>query len=257
MKKMLLFTAALLSAVISNAQILISNHFDGYNGLPSTVEPGWYYSWNDSSSSSRSYYTSTSSCGMTCPSYKFGLDSVTIITPSFSGADSVRFYFKGNGSAHDSNTFSVFGSADSVSWTLIAGLDSISLSATTIVLPVGASYSYLKFYYTKVTPGLNVGFDDVYIYHGAWDGVGEIPKNPVSIFPNPAKGEANIQLNGNVLINATVTIMNLVGREMITFHEDVMDGNYKLNIRSLTSGIYFVKIKSDRSELIQRLIVER
>lgn len=256
MKKLLLFATALTLTLMTQAQVLISNHFDGYNGDPATVAPGWYYSWNDSSSSSRSFYTSTASCGITCPSYKFGLDSVTIISPYFTGADSVRFYFKGNGSAHDSNTFSVFGSTDSVSWTLIAGLDSISLSASTMVLPV-TSYNYLKFYYNKVTAGLNVGLDDIYVYHGAFDGIEEVPHNAISIFPNPAKGEANIRLNGNVLFDATITIMNLVGREMMALHSDVLEGNYLLNIRNLNSGIYFVKIKSDRTEIVQRLIVEK
>src|SRR6185436_2403244 len=95
-----LFTVILLFIALgSNAQsvVLLLNDFNGYLGTTATVAPGWYYSWNDTST--KSFYTSAGNYGFTAPSYKFGRDSTTIITPRIMGSpDTLVFWMKGNGS---------------------------------------------------------------------------------------------------------------------------------------------------------------
>ncbi len=98
MKKYIYFIALLCVTGNARAQtIILSENFDSYNGLVTSIPPGFVITWNDTSSASKSFYSTSGFCGMACNSYKFGVDSATIITPVFSGAGSVSFYLKGNG----------------------------------------------------------------------------------------------------------------------------------------------------------------
>src|SRR4051812_9634711 len=121
MKKTLLTLLLLSGFFFAKAQVLTFADFDTYDGTTPTIPAGYYISWNNTSS----FYTGASnSCGVACNAYKFGVDSATIITPSFSLADSVRFMMKGNGTYHP-NKFKVYGSPDSINWVLIHSYDSI------------------------------------------------------------------------------------------------------------------------------------
>jgi hypothetical protein len=258
MKKFILTLLIVSGFITSNAQVLISNDFTGYNGLPSTVAPGWYYSWNDSSSASRSFYNSASSCGVTCPAYKFGHDTVTIITPAFGNADSVQFYLKGNGTIEVDNNFTILESPDSSKWTVVADIDSISASATTYTFPLSSTTTHLMFVYHKDSLGYNVGLDDIYVFQGALNiGINETSKEGISIYPNPTNGPVNIQLNNNIHRNVSVIVTNILGKVVANYSFAELTSRRTIDLSEFEEGIYMVRYKSDKTELLQRILLKK
>ncbi|MCC7231917.1 MAG: T9SS type A sorting domain-containing protein [Bacteroidia bacterium] len=250
------FTLVLITVLASPAiaQVLVQTDFSTYNGLPSSVPFGWYISWNDTSSSLKSYYTSN--CGASCPAYKFGVDGAYVISPFFSGADSVRFYLKGNGNWKP-NKFIVYGGTDTVNWTQIGIFDSIPLSSQYPVVYVGGGYNYLKFYYQKDSLGYNAGFDDVTVFAGTFSGISQVQKFTASIFPNPGNGLFAIETGVLKPKSLHVTVSNIIG--MIIREGDITPtaGKYLLDLRDQVSGIYFLRLHSEYGDVTQRLLIRK
>ncbi len=259
MKKLfttLCFIFILSAGSFAQLNIILQNDFTGYNGLLPTVAPGWYYSGNDSAAASRTFYTSAATCGQTPPAYKFGRDSVTIITPYFSGADSVSFWMKGNaGTVHDTNTFFIYTSTDSIVWNLLWSMDSINVVGTNVALALGSTDHYLKFYYGKYLSGYNVGLDDITIFNYSV-GVKQIDRPDFSVYPNPSKGLVNLNLGGQFK-NATVIVSDLLGNEIkkATLKNSILI--YQLELNEFQDGIYFVKMKSDAGESLHRIMLKK
>lgn len=256
MKRIFTYLLLLTLSLPASSQILVQNDFATYNGLASSVPAGWFYSWNDTASTSRSYYTSAGSCGMSCPAYKFGRDSVYMITPFFSGADSVRFYMKGNGT-YKPNKFRVFGGADTSNWTLIHQFDSIPLASQTVTLPVGGAYNYLRFYYQKDSTGYNVGMDDIYIFAGIFTGVNEGKKFSASLYPNPTNGILNISSTAYLSKGMTILVSNVLGNEVKRIVLNNAAAQYQVNLNDLEAGIYMLRIRSEMGESTQRVVIRK
>lgn len=117
--------------------------------------------------SSTPQYTSTQSAGPSGPnSFKFGLDSTVMITPQFTGADSVRFWLKGN-STDSISTFYILESADNVTYDTIDVINPIPRNSTPVngvMLTYGLqpTTEYVIFVYDKNLG--NVAFDDLRVF---------------------------------------------------------------------------------------------
>lgn len=73
----------------------------------------------------------------------------------------------------------------------------------------------------------------------------------ISVYPNPATEELNINLKDNQTISS-IEIRDLNGR-LIQFQKSTQN---KINIENLSSGIYFIKIKTEVQESILKFIKE-
>lgn len=256
MRKLLL-TVFFVSGFLFYSQsqtILLQYDFTGYNGLASTMPSGWYASWHDTSLV-KSFYTSSGFYGVTAPAYKFGIDSTELISPMFSGADSVRFYMKGNGTPNTDNIFFVYGSTDSITWNLIESFDSISPSSAYITLPLTGTTRHLRFYYSKPTQGYNVGLDDIEVFSNTtgiqWNHSGWVQ----NIQPNPASLYTNIGFD-QVLSNISIRIYSMLGNKVL----QVNTGNTNriaLDVAALPSGVYMVNILSEKGSSSRKLVVKR
>ncbi|MBQ8957637.1 MAG: T9SS type A sorting domain-containing protein [Bacteroidales bacterium] len=67
------------------------------------------------------------------------------------------------------------------------------------------------------------------------DGVTENPKNHLSIWPNPTKGEFNIEVEATTFIE----VMDVLGRMVI--RREIRPGTTRLDLSGMPEGIYFVK----------------
>jgi len=76
-----------------------------------------------------------------------------------------------------------------------------------------------------------------------------IENNFVSIFPNPASQLIQINLGKNVSENATISIYNLAGKQLITKTLMPKQSDVQLNVNDLSNGIYLVKIMADTKEI--------
>jgi hypothetical protein len=257
MKKLIL-SVIILSATIfsSHSQaILLQQNFDAYNGLVSSIPAGFTISWNDTASSSKSFYNTTAYCGTACNTYKFGVDSATIITPAFSTPGSVSFYIKGNGT-YQPNKFKIYESPNGSTWNLVQSIDSIPSTSQTVTLPLNSSSTQLKFYYEKDSLGLNVGFDDLVVYGPT--GVNEIKGiQGISFFPSPTTGILNVNFNENYFDNVEIKVINILGKEVKNYNLKNISTKYIMNLSDLTEGIYLLKIKSDGEEMVKRIILKK
>ncbi len=252
MKKvyLLLFMSFIFTLHANSQTLVASTGFDNYAGSLATVPAGWYCSWNTASS----FYTSTGNYGLAAPSYKFGNDSDFVVAPKvIAGIDKVTFFARGNGVPFSTaNELQLFQSVDSINWTLVASVDSLPLSGTTITVNLNGS-PYLKFLYRKQPAGGNLAFDDVMIYSNATS-VNNIslPENS-SVYPSPSTGTVYVNVGGTsseYKIEVFDLLGNLVKDVMV---EKISSSVYSLNLASQRKGLYFIKMQSATSSFTKRI----
>lgn len=240
---------------------VLCENFNTYDSIVSSIDwHGWYISYN----TSFSYYTSTQSSGPSGPnSYKFGVDSATVITPNINGARSIEFWMKGNFGTPPGpdplSMFYVYESADSTVWTLI---DSIQTS--TQINPTGhikaynllSGTQYVKFYYHKSSG--NVAFDDFCAYDSPVN-IFNVAKNnlAVSVYPNPSNGFINIKTSTYQSKGISISVSNVLGKEVKQIVLNNPAALYQVNMGELEAGIYMVRIQSEFGESTQRVIIKK
>ena len=80
--------------------------------------------------------------------------------------------------------------------------------------------------------------------------VGEISAEKVVVYPNPASSVINI--NGlNDFANLEVTVVSLQGQVVKT-----VVNSLEINVKDIESGVYFLNINCDGTQIIKRIVVE-
>jgi hypothetical protein len=256
MKKVLLLLSLTLSSAIiipgnSNAQTpVLELNFDGYLGTEATTPAGYYFSWH--STTSNSFYISAGNFGAAPPSYKFGNNGDFIITPVVSGADSLTFWAKGNGSPFSPlNELKIYHSADSINWTLDATIVPLSASGTNYSVQLGQVTGYLKMEFMKVSG--NLAFDDLKVY-GTTTGIQTPTTNEsISVYPAPTNGPVNIKVaNGSG--PATIEVFDMLGNQVKNIRlEKKAKSVYTLDLSGMNKGLYFVKIQTSNQFVTRRV----
>lgn len=88
-------------------------------------------------------------------------------------------------------------------------------------------------------------------------GVGQVPGNTpsISIYPNPARQLATIRWSNFSDKTADVLVADLAGHVVIRETVQISAGNAAVNVGKLQSGVYFVKMKANGAEAIDKLII--
>ncbi len=145
-----------------------------------------------------------------------------------------------------------------------------SFSPLSITVPVGASLGNTVMrvatkYVNSDDPGLPVpclsGFDgeaeDYTIIVEAQLGVDEFGVGNFSIYPNPNKGQFNVSLNSSLSDKITVTVYDIRGRKIYdTTFENASNFNHAINLNSVQSGMYLVKVSDGDKQATKKIIVE-
>lgn len=80
----------------------------------------------------------------------------------------------------------------------------------------------------------------------------------INVFPNPTSGKVNINFEGNVTSDMTITVYNLLGEAVIAPTKyNAGASNIELNLNDAANGLYLVKIQSDKSTAIKQLTLQR
>lgn len=80
--------------------------------------------------------------------------------------------------------------------------------------------------------------------------VDEVLSDKVAVYPNPASSVINI--NGlNDFSNLEVKIMNLHGQVVKS-----VDNSLEINVKDIKSGVYFLNVNCDGSQIIKRIVVK-
>jgi hypothetical protein len=78
----------------------------------------------------------------------------------------------------------------------------------------------------------------------------------LNIYPNPAKDHFVIQTADLNLENARVEVLSLSGQTILVQQITTTQSTVEVNISSLTSGLYLVRLISNDSNFVAKLIVE-
>ncbi|MEO8149311.1 MAG: T9SS type A sorting domain-containing protein [Bacteroidia bacterium] len=253
MKKILqlIVMLTLLFANSYGQTIVLSENFTAYDGTAGTIPANWSLSYTGSGS----FYTSTTSSGPSGPnSYKFGIDSTTVITPQFTGADSLHFWLRGN-LVDSASFFTVYYSTDTVNFNV---LDTIYPPNNQSVfyhysLPAGAKQ--VKFMYHKSAG--NIAFDDFSVTANNNVGIKNISKNgqPFSVYPSPSNGPVQISFDEPVN-KIKISVYNMIGGEVKNIPvEKINDQKFNLNFRNQQPGFYFIRIQTDKFNYTTRITI--
>lgn len=134
------------------------------------------------------------------------------------------------------------------------GVQAIDAAATwqSFSLPISMplapdSMSFIA--YSGDNPGSVLKLDDL-SFSGGDVGLDEFSTMTVDIYPNPATTSVMIKADGNYHFS----VVNLAGNVVMTQND--LTGAVKVDINHLSSGAYFVYIKSDLGQKSYKLIVE-
>ncbi len=82
----------------------------------------------------------------------------------------------------------------------------------------------------------------------------ELKIDDVSMFPNPATNEVN--LKSNKLSDVSIRIYNTLGKLMFYGKNLDLYNGLRINVSAFQSGVYFVKLNSEKGEITKKLILE-
>jgi len=137
---------------------------------------------------------------------------------------------------------------NSQSWTSSGTIDLSTISADNV---------YIAFQYTSSGTGANSSaiweVDNVKITASVPENFVSLQNNDFNIFPNPVT-------NGEITIKATnatnfnVQIFDVYAHILI--NENIKESTQKININTLKSGIYFIKITTNNNIYLQKIIIK-
>jgi hypothetical protein len=86
----------------------------------------------------------------------------------------------------------------------------------------------------------------------------QILETKISLYPNPAKNNFNIQFPNNYMEESEITILNTNGQvvKKQTVTEKDLVKSHRIEFNGLNSGFYFVKIESSKLSKTIKLIVQ-
>jgi len=80
----------------------------------------------------------------------------------------------------------------------------------------------------------------------------------MSLYPNPAENQATLAYNFDKNVDLKVVLVNPVGQEVLSLNENnALRGEVLLDISSLQSGLYFVRISDGNTSTVKRLMIQR
>ena len=90
-------------------------------------------------------------------------------------------------------------------------------------------------------------------YYNAPAGVHELAPLQVSIYPNPATDKIAIEISGNPK-QSSLSIVNIEGQQLLT--RQITEPQTQIDISNLPSGVYFVRVISERTVEVGKIIKE-
>ncbi|MDX1350801.1 MAG: T9SS type A sorting domain-containing protein [Putridiphycobacter sp.] len=85
----------------------------------------------------------------------------------------------------------------------------------------------------------------------------DLPEIGLKVYPNPASNELFVYYsNAAHTNNVSASLYNSNGQEILIFDMSTNNTTYMLNVAALSKGIYFLKVTSDVSERVKKIIVE-
>jgi hypothetical protein len=130
---------------------------------------------------------------------------------------------------------------DMYTW-YVPGARSELLSLVSFTISGASTTKYA--YYTSVQPSA------VSILHNS--------VNEVETYPNPVKGELNIQFSVNESADIRISIVDMIGKELAVISNEIFDNgthNLAYNTSSLPIGMYLLRIQTEEGVITRKIQV--
>lgn len=85
--------------------------------------------------------------------------------------------------------------------------------------------------------------------------VNEFNNSNYSVYPNPAKDRVTVSARNNTVLELQIELVDLQGKR-IQLQQIINDNTVELNVTSLKSGVYFIKLNDGQKVSINKLIIE-
>jgi len=86
--------------------------------------------------------------------------------------------------------------------------------------------------------------------------INDIQNISCKIYPNPSDGKIYIDLKNNTINNLNITVFNSIG--MIVWEQKLDNSSfYSLDLLNLADGVYYLQLKADSFNHIEKLIINR
>ena len=125
-------------------------------------------------------------------------------------------------------------------------LGSVSETAYNDVLPKDGVYTYAVY---AAKEGGQLSTPVIVTVEAEFDGVVDAQEVVVRVYPNPANEVLNVVTNGK----AEYQIINNIGQIVLSGNAE---GNTKINVSELNSGVYFLKVIADGNTSIQKVVIK-
>jgi hypothetical protein len=76
----------------------------------------------------------------------------------------------------------------------------------------------------------------------------------IDVYPNPAEDYIYVKMDNKSSEDVTLSVMSFIGNKMNTSSEKINNGLYKLNIRNIPSGHYYVLLSVGTEKHIKKFI---
>ena len=145
----------------------------------------------------------------------------------------------------------------------------VSTDSADFSLPVFGIYNYINVHFFP-NDVAGSGFIQVKVYEldfpqdyfiltfngEATSGVGisEATPGSISVFPNPAKEQAGLNINYDFNGAMDIQVANMFGAVMMKKSIDNRYGQVFLDVSYLPNGMYFISFRSDDLEIVRRII---
>jgi hypothetical protein len=89
-------------------------------------------------------------------------------------------------------------------------------------------------------------------------GLSENAMHGLNVFPNPAHDKVNVDFSNDKYQKMTIELISVTGEQLFFETSSISRGrvNRIINTASLTKGIYFLRIMSEREVTIRKIIIE-
>jgi hypothetical protein len=86
----------------------------------------------------------------------------------------------------------------------------------------------------------------------------ELAIQQLSVFPSPATDRLFVEFDAEANATAIISLMDLQGREVYRFEDDVRPGlfNHHINIQDLTTGIYTLRASLGQDQISKKVLVK-
>jgi len=96
--------------------------------------------------------------------------------------------------------------------------------------------------------------DNIWVYQGVTPvGINEqVELQPITIYPNPTQHTVTLDAGNNLLMQARVEIIDLLGKSLM--RSTIAATKTQLDLSHLSNGIYFVKFSNEVGEKVFKIV---